>query len=97
MLRPEHVDLLLRGVDMLAQVAQLGEAEVEAWQTEHADEIDAFVTELTRCQGRSAAAAWRTTTATRATAEPALTPVPSPAVNDSRAETGGRSTGETER
>ena len=27
-LRPEHVDVLLRGVDMLAQVAQLGEAEV---------------------------------------------------------------------
>ena len=45
-LRPEHVDVLLRGVDMLAQVAQLGEAEVEAWQTEHADEIDALVTEL---------------------------------------------------
>ena len=45
-LRPEHVDVLLRGVDMLAQVAQLSEAEVEAWQTEHADEIDALVAEL---------------------------------------------------
>ena len=45
-LRPEHVDVLLRGVDMLAQVAQLGEIEVEAWQTEHADEIDALVAEL---------------------------------------------------
>ena len=45
-LRPEHVDVLLRGVDMLSQVAQLGEPEVEAWQTGHADEIDALVTEL---------------------------------------------------
>lgn len=46
LLRPEHVDLLLRGVDMLTQVAQLGEAEVPAWQTEHADEIDVLVSEL---------------------------------------------------
>ncbi len=45
-LRPEHVDILLRGVDLLTQVAQLGEPEVEAWQTEHADEIDALVIEL---------------------------------------------------
>ena len=51
MLRPEHVDVLLRGVDMLAQVAQLSEAEVEAWQTERADEIDALVTELEDGQG----------------------------------------------
>ena len=40
-LRPEHVDVLLRGVDLLVQVAQLGEAEVAAWQSERADEIDA--------------------------------------------------------
>jgi two-component system, chemotaxis family, sensor histidine kinase and response regulator WspE len=45
-LRPEHVDVLLRGVDLLGQVAQLGEPEVEAWQIDHADEIDALVTEL---------------------------------------------------
>jgi two-component system sensor histidine kinase and response regulator WspE len=45
-LRSEHVDLLLRGVDVLAQVAQLGEAEVPAWQTEHTDEIGVLVSEL---------------------------------------------------
>jgi two-component system, chemotaxis family, sensor histidine kinase and response regulator WspE len=45
-LRPEHVDLLLRGVDTLTQVAQLGEAEVTAWQTEHAEELDTLVVEL---------------------------------------------------
>ena len=45
-LRPEHVDVLLRGVDMLTHVAQLGEAEVAVWQTEHAGEVDTLVTEL---------------------------------------------------
>jgi two-component system sensor histidine kinase and response regulator WspE len=45
-LRTEHVDVLLRGVDMLAHVSQLDEAEVDAWQTERADEIDLLVTEL---------------------------------------------------
>ena len=45
-LGPERIDVLLRGVDLLAQVAQLGEADVEAWQTDHAAEIDALVTEL---------------------------------------------------
>ena len=38
----------------LRMVAQLGEAEVDAWQAEHADEIDALVTELkTAKDGRS--------------------------------------------
>ena len=37
-LEPEHVDILLQGVDLLVQVAQLGEPEVEAWQSEHAAE-----------------------------------------------------------
>ena len=45
-LRGEHVDVLLRGVDMLAQVALLEESEVGVWQTEHASEIDALVAEL---------------------------------------------------
>src|SRR5579883_1567510 len=46
-LQPVHVDVLLRGVDLLVQVAQLGEAELEAWQAEHAVEVDALVAELT--------------------------------------------------
>jgi two-component system, chemotaxis family, sensor histidine kinase and response regulator WspE len=45
-LRPEHVDILLRGVDFLVQIAQVGEAELSAWQAEHADEVDALVAEL---------------------------------------------------
>ena len=45
-LRGEHVDVLLRGVDMLAEVASLGESEVEAWQTEHTEEIDELVAQL---------------------------------------------------
>jgi two-component system, chemotaxis family, sensor histidine kinase and response regulator WspE len=49
-LQPEHVDFLLRGVDLLAAIAQIGEAEVEAWQSEHAAAIDILVTELTAVQ-----------------------------------------------
>ena len=45
-LGPEHVDILLRGVDFLVQIAQVGEAELPAWQAEHADEVDALVAEL---------------------------------------------------
>ena len=45
-LRPEHVDILLRGVDFLVQIAQVGEAELPAWQAEHADEVDALVADL---------------------------------------------------
>jgi two-component system sensor histidine kinase and response regulator WspE len=45
-LSPEDVDVLLRGVDMLMQVAQLGEAEVQAWQVKQAALIDAVVAEL---------------------------------------------------
>jgi two-component system sensor histidine kinase and response regulator WspE len=49
-LEPEHVDILLRGVDLLTQVAQIGEPEVEAWQSEHSAEIDILVAELTAVQ-----------------------------------------------
>ena len=49
-LQPEHVDILLRGVDVLVRIAQIGEAEVEAWQSEHAVAIDALVAELTAVQ-----------------------------------------------
>ena len=41
-LRPEHVDVLLHGVDLLGQVAQLDEVENGAWQIEHAGEIDGW-------------------------------------------------------
>jgi two-component system, chemotaxis family, sensor histidine kinase and response regulator WspE len=46
-LRPEHIDILLRGVDLLVQVAQIAEPDLEAWQAEHFAEIDALVTDLT--------------------------------------------------
>ncbi len=46
-LRPEHVDILLRGVNLLVQVSQLAEADLESWQADHAGEIDALVADLT--------------------------------------------------
>jgi two-component system, chemotaxis family, sensor histidine kinase and response regulator WspE len=49
-LQPERVDILLRGVDLLVKIAQIGEFEVEAWQSEHAVTIDTLVGELTAVQ-----------------------------------------------
>ena len=46
-LQPEHVDILLRGVDMLVQIAQLAEPDLESWQADHAAEIGALVADLT--------------------------------------------------
>ena len=46
-LQPEHVDILLRGVDMLVQIAQLAELDLESWQAVHAAEIGALVADLT--------------------------------------------------
>jgi two-component system sensor histidine kinase and response regulator WspE len=46
-LQPGDVDILLRGVDWLVQVAQLAEPELETWQSEHAAAIDALVHDLT--------------------------------------------------
>jgi two-component system sensor histidine kinase and response regulator WspE len=46
-LQPEHIDILLQGVDLLTQVAEIGELDIEVWQSEHSARIDALVTELT--------------------------------------------------
>src|SRR5580693_2693328 len=49
-LQPEHIDILLRGVDVLVRIAQIGETEVEVWQSEHAVTIDTLVAELIAVQ-----------------------------------------------
>ncbi len=46
-LQPEHVDILLQGVDMLVQISQAGDQDIEGWQSNHATEIDALVADLT--------------------------------------------------
>jgi two-component system, chemotaxis family, sensor histidine kinase and response regulator WspE len=46
-LRAEHVDILLRGVDFLTQIAQIEESELSSWQADHAEEVDALVADLT--------------------------------------------------
>ena len=45
-LQPCHVDVLLKGVDLLVQVAQVDEKDVDVWQTAHAAAIDGLVGEL---------------------------------------------------
>ncbi len=94
-LRSEHVDLLLRGVDMLAQVGQLGEAEIEAWQTERADEIDALVAELHAAREGRLTLRSGPPPPSAQPLEPTVTPFPSPAINESQAETGAASAGES--
>ena len=49
-LEPEHVDILLQGVDLLVQIAQIDEPEIEAWQSEHAAAIDALVATIAAVQ-----------------------------------------------
>ena len=51
-LQAGHIDILLRGVDLLVQVAQLGECELEPWQSDHAGEIDTLVAGPDGGQGR---------------------------------------------
>jgi two-component system sensor histidine kinase and response regulator WspE len=45
-LGPEQVDILLQGVDVLVEVAQLEEAVVAEWQSAHAALVDALVSDL---------------------------------------------------
>ena len=54
-LEAEHVDMLLKGVDLLVQIAQIDEPEIEAWQSTHATAIDAVVTNIVAIQERNAA------------------------------------------
>jgi two-component system sensor histidine kinase and response regulator WspE len=46
-LQPEHVDVLLRAVDLLVQISQAGGLDIDGWQFSHASEIDALVAALT--------------------------------------------------
>jgi two-component system, chemotaxis family, sensor histidine kinase and response regulator WspE len=51
-LEAEHVDMLLKGVDLLVQIAQIDEPEIEAWQSKHANVIDAVVANIVAIQER---------------------------------------------
>ena len=53
-LEAEHVDMLLKGVDLLVQIAQIDEPEIEAWQSTHATAIDAVVANIVAIQERKA-------------------------------------------
>ena len=49
-LEPEHVDILLQGVDLLVQIAQIDEPEIEAWQSEHATADRRLVADIAAVQ-----------------------------------------------
>ena len=46
MLKPEHIDILLQGVDLLVRIARIDEPDVAAWQSAHAARIDTLTAEL---------------------------------------------------
>jgi two-component system sensor histidine kinase and response regulator WspE len=46
MLRHKHIDLLLRGVDLLGRIAQTPELEVGQWADDKKPEVDAFLSAL---------------------------------------------------
>jgi two-component system, chemotaxis family, sensor histidine kinase and response regulator WspE len=48
MLLPEHVDILLRGVDLLHRIAQAPEVKIEAERAERADEVQQFLRDLAK-------------------------------------------------
>jgi two-component system sensor histidine kinase and response regulator WspE len=45
-----HVDILLQGVDLLVQIAQVDDAEIERWQLEHATAIEHVVASIAAIQ-----------------------------------------------
>ena len=46
-IRRREIDLLLRGVDLLSQIAKTPEKEIDSWETARAGVIGSFITELT--------------------------------------------------
>jgi len=45
-LEPAHIDALLVGVDLLAQVSKIPEGEQESWQSSHGEEVEKLVADL---------------------------------------------------
>ena len=76
------VDALLRGVDFLAAVSKVKEAELEAWRTSRAGEIEALVAVLTGIEAGEPPA--------EPEPEPIATPAPSPAPTPAPAADRGR-------
>jgi two-component system, chemotaxis family, sensor histidine kinase and response regulator WspE len=77
-LQSEHVDVLLRGVDLLIQVGQLGDSELEPWQSERADSINTLVADLTAIKEGQAAVRLEPSPSSPPS-PPIATVVPSPA------------------
>ena len=47
-LLPEHVDVLLRGVDLLHRIAQAPDDKIETERSERADEVQQFLRDLAK-------------------------------------------------
>lgn len=45
-LEQEHVDVLLRGVDWLSEIAKQSEQSIAAWQEQHSAQVEAWITKI---------------------------------------------------
>ncbi|NCC53244.1 MAG: hybrid sensor histidine kinase/response regulator, partial [Spartobacteria bacterium] len=45
-IQPSHADILLKGTDILQQMALAGETELQAWSEQHQQEISALIAEI---------------------------------------------------
>jgi len=83
-LPPPSIDVLLRGVDFLTDIAQVAEADQEAWRAEHADEIEALLADLASAEAGNPPenpAPALAPDSSPAPAEPPPSPAPEPDAN----------------
>jgi two-component system sensor histidine kinase and response regulator WspE len=97
-LEPEHIDILLQGVDLLVQIAQIDEPDFADWQSAHAARIDSLTAELAAVkegritlQEKPPSSSHETSTAPSAPSAVAVSepaPAPSPDLDEGQAAAG---------
>ncbi len=94
-LEPEHIDILLQGVDLLVQIAQIDEPDFADWQSAHAARIDSLTAELaavkegrTPPQEKPPSSSHETSSAPSAVAVSEPAPAPSPDLDEGQASAG---------
>lgn len=87
-LPPASIDVLLRGVDFLTDIAQVPEADQDAWRTEHSEEIEALLSDLSAAEGGKPPEASSPTPAPSPQPAPPPADPPAPADEGDRTENG---------
>lgn len=85
-LPPASIDVLLRGVDFLTDIAQIPEADQEAWRTEKTGQIESLLSDLAAVEAGKPPEAPAASPTLSPQAAPAPADPPAPAVGDDRNE-----------